>query len=52
MAKLELRLDYQGAITNPKNLKKDFGKAMKIIGLSFLSSSILSVGLFLLIFLL
>ena len=50
MAKLELKLDYSGNIDNPLNTKRDFSKAMKIIGLSIISSVILTVGLFLIIY--
>ena len=49
MAKLELMLNYEGAITNPENTKKDFRKAMRIIMLSVLSSAILSTALFFLL---
>jgi hypothetical protein len=49
MAKLELMLNYEGAITNPENIKKDFRKAMRIILLSILSSAALSTGLFFLL---
>ena len=47
MSKIQLRLDYTGAIDNPENTKRDFRKAMRIIIFSFLSSGILATGLFL-----
>jgi hypothetical protein len=50
MANIDLKLNYEGAITSPENIKKDFRKAMRIILLSFLSSALLSTGLFLLLF--
>ncbi len=51
MSKVELMLNYEGAIQDPQNIKKDFRKAMRIIFLSFISSAILSAGLYLLLFL-
>ena len=46
MSKIDLRLDYSGAIENPENPKKDFRKAMRIILLSVVSSGILSTVLY------
>ena len=46
MSRIELKLDYKGAINNPENTKQDFRKAMTVILLSVLSSGVLSVLLY------
>ena len=50
MSKIDLKLNYKGAITSPENIKKDFRKAMKIVLLSFISAAALSVVLFLMLY--
>ncbi len=47
MSKIEIKLDYEGAISSPENTKQDFRKAMNIILLALLSSSVLSAVLYL-----
>jgi len=49
MVKLELMLNYEGAITSTEYVKKDFRKAMRIIALSVLSSAVVATGLFFLL---
>ncbi len=50
MSKVELKLNYEGAISSPENVKKDFKKAIRIVALSFISAAVLSSILYLLLF--
>ncbi len=46
MSKIEIKLNYEGAINDPANIKRDFRKAISIVMLAFLSSGVLSTILF------
>lgn len=47
MSRIEIKLNYEGAINSPENTKQDFRKAINIILLAFLSSGVLSAILYL-----
>jgi len=46
MSKIKIKVNYEGAINDPENIKQDFRKAISIILLAFLSSGVLSAILF------